>query len=229
MSWLARLKNLQTPEGHATKPTEPGFVAPHPGVVENSGTEEVLLRLRQVGPANVAAITDHAVVVARACADCQHLGPRGTCLEPVAAGLRTEQEGFGIALPEQGQASGCAVFLSKAPELVQVRPHKVTPEQLHAAHAAHAEPWSEAVIARFQARAASVQRHGHGEQDAEDLAERLHLRDVDGDDRVLCVECSHYRRDRCGNYRAAGLMPPDLARVTTVMLQRCPGFAGAAR
>ena len=94
---------------------------------------------------------------------------------------------------------------------------------------AHAEPWAEAVIARFQARAAAIQRHGHAEQDAEDLAERLHLRDVEREPMVMCVECSHYRAGRCGNYRAAGLHVPELARGITVMLQRCPGFVGAAR
>lgn len=171
MSWLARLKNLQTPEGHATKPTEPGFVgfvAPHPGVLENSSVVEVPLRPRQVGSAN-----------------------------------------------------SFAVISAKAPELTQERPYKLTREQLHAAHA---EPWSEAVIARYQARTAAIQRHGYGEQDAEDLAERLHLRDVDGDRMVMCVECSRYRPGRCGNHRAAGLMVSELARAVTVMFQDCPGF-----
>ena len=224
MSWLARLKNLQTPEGHATKPTEPGFVgfvAPHPGVIENLGAVDVPLRLRQVEPANVAPAIEHHHVVGRRCADCQHFGQRGTCLEPVLSGLRTEQEGFGIAWPDEGQATTCTVFSAKATELAQERPHKLTLVQ---SHAAHAEPWSEEVIVRFQARTAANQRHGCGAQDAEDLAEQLHLRDVEGDRMVMCMECSHYRPGRCGNHRAAELMVPELPRVVTVMFQRCPGF-----
>lgn len=163
----------------------------------------------------------HPVVVARTCADCQHFGPRGTCFEPVAAGLRTEQEGFGIAWPEEGQAATCTVFTAKVPELAQERPYKLTREQLHAAHA---EPWSEAVIARYQARTAAIQRHGYGEQVAEDLAEHLHLRDVHADYRHLCVECSHHRHGRCGNHRTAALATNVVSRDLAVMFQDCPGF-----
>ena len=162
-----------------------------------------------------------AEVAARHCVDCEFFGRRGTCLEPVAAGLRTEKEGFGIAWPDEGQATTCTVFSAKATELAQERPHKLTLVQ---SHAAHAEPWSEEVIVRFQARTAANQRHGCGAQDAEDLAEQLHLRDVEGDRMVMCMECSHYRPGRCGNHRAAELMVPELPRVVTVMFQRCPGF-----
>ena len=118
MSWLARLKNLQTPEGHATKPTEPGFVgfvAPHPAVLENSVVVELPLRLRHARPANVALVASgHDVDADRDCADCEHFGRRGTCFEPVAAGLRTKQQGFGIAWPPVGQAQRCAVYSGKA-------------------------------------------------------------------------------------------------------------------
>ncbi len=155
------------------------------------------------------------------CGDCKHFGPRGTCLEPVLSGLRTEQEGFGIAWPEEGQATTCTVFTAKASELAQDRPHKLTLEQLHAAHA---DSWSEAVIARFQARTAAIQRHGFSEQDAEDLAEQLHLRDVHSDYRHLCVECSHYRPGRCANHRAAALTTSVVGRELTTMFQDCPGF-----
>ena len=103
----------------------------------------------------------------------------------------------------------------------QPRPHKLTREQLLAAHA---EPWGEAVIARFQARTAVIQRHGFAEQDAEDLAEHLHWRDADGDDRVLCVECQHHRPGRCGNHRMAGPATFSLPASWSTTLQRCPGF-----
>ncbi len=170
----------------------------------------------------IAAATDHHHVdAARTCADCQHFGPRGTYFEPVAAGLRTEQEGFGIAWPDEGQATTCTVFSAKAPQLTQERPYKLTLKQLYAAHA---EPWSEAVIVRFQARTAAIQRHGYGEQDAEDLAEQLHLRDVHSDYRHLCVECSHYRPGRCGNYGAAGLATNIVGRELATMFQNCSGF-----
>lgn len=52
--------------------------------------------------------------VARACAECRHFGRRRTCLEPVAAGLLTEAQGFGIVWPGSVHAAGCAAFSNKA-------------------------------------------------------------------------------------------------------------------
>lgn len=45
-----------------------------------------------------------AEAAARKCVDCKHFTRRRTCLEPVAAGLRTQAEGFGIAWPALGPA-----------------------------------------------------------------------------------------------------------------------------
>ena len=56
-----------------------------------------------------------AEAAARQCVDCEHFGRRRTCLEPVAAGLLTEAQGFGIAWPPEGHGAGCPVFNSKAP------------------------------------------------------------------------------------------------------------------
>ena len=72
-------------------------------------------------------------VIAQACTDCQHFGPRGTCFEPVAAGLRTKLEGFGIAWPPDDQAQSCTAFSDRPVAPSQDRPHKLTREQLAAA------------------------------------------------------------------------------------------------
>ena len=97
---------------------------------------------------------------------------------------------------------------------------------------AHAVPWNEVEIGRFVGRVMLSMAHGISAPDADDLAERLHLRDVDRpsgyDDRVMCVECAHYRprrTDDCSNHGAAGarLRGPHIA----TMLQRCPGFVAA--
>ena len=93
------------------------------------------------------------------------------------------------------------------------------------ADAAHADPWDDAAIARFQARTRHIRRLGFTAQDADDLAERLHLRDVHADYRHLCVECRHYRPHRCGNHRTAGLTAADVARDLATMFQDCPGFS----
>lgn len=68
------------------------------------------------------------------------------------------------------------------------RPRLLTKRE---ADAAHAEPWSETVIAVFTARVQSLARRGLGQEDAEAAAERLHLRDLKGDKRRCCWECSH--------------------------------------
>ena len=157
-----------------------------------------------------------------ACTDCLHLLARGSCGEPVAAGLRTAADGYGIVWPPAGHGAGCAGYTGKTPSKAPERPYRLTKD---GADAAHAEPWDEAAIARFQSRVQRIARLGIATDDADDLAERLHLRDLDDDDRHLCPECAHYRPGRCGNHRAAGLCVPELARDLTTQLQRCPGIA----
>ncbi len=65
--------------------------------------------------------------------------------------------------------------------------------------------------------------------DAEALAEKLVIRDREGDDRRVSLECAHlHHGGRCGNWQAAGVairardaqLPGDF----TTMLQRCDGF-----
>lgn len=101
-------------------------------------------------------------------------------------------------------------------------------------HRAHASPWGDAAIARFQARTRRFVRLGFSAGDADDLAERFALRDADpSDDRRACLECralSGYGSSlRCGRAVPAGLygrgeLGPDLA----TQLQRCPAFAALA-
>lgn len=44
------------------------------------------------------------------------------------------------------------------------------------------------------------------------------------DPRVTCIDCSHYRPGRCGNYRAAALFTADVGAALAALPQRCPGF-----
>lgn len=107
------------------------------------------------------------------------------------------------------------------------RPYKLAPAE---ADAAHAEPWNDAACARFVARVSLFLRRGIGTTDADDLAERLHLRDVHADDRVICVECHHLAGRpgawHCANHRAAG-GGHELPAALVTTLQRCAGFTGA--
>lgn len=109
------------------------------------------------------------------------------------------------------------------------RPYKLTKTQ---GDAAHAEAWNDAAIARFVARVSLFLRRGFDATDADDLAERLHLRDMQGDDHVLCVECTHLAGRtgawRCGNHRVAGV-GRELPAALVTMLQRCPAVGPSRR
>jgi TubC N-terminal docking domain len=96
------------------------------------------------------------------------------------------------------------------------------------ADAAHAEPWDDAAIGRFVVRLSLFLRRGIDATDADDLAERLHLRDLQSDDRRLCLECAHlagrtHGSWRCGNAREAGV-GIDLPSALVTLPQRCSGF-----
>jgi hypothetical protein len=84
--------------------------------------------------------------------------------------------------------------------------------------------WTDGDIARFLDRRARLLRWSWPDAEAEELAERLTLRDRSGDDRVSCTDCQHYRPGRCRNHRRAGLHSAELGRDLAGLLQRCPGF-----
>ena len=84
--------------------------------------------------------------------------------------------------------------------------------------------WTDSDIARFVARRNRLVRWGWAERDAEELAERLVKRDRECDERVMCVDCHHWRPGRCGNHTSAGLSAPQLSRALAELLQRCSGF-----
>jgi len=77
--------------------------------------------------------------------------------------------------------------------------------------------WSDEEIAQFQARTALLIRRGMSEDKAERFADRLALRDQDGDDRRSCYECSNLQR---GLSCAKKNLSPILN-----MLHRCEAFA----
>ena len=101
------------------------------------------------------------------------------------------------------------------------RPHKLTAAQLARGHAS---PWDDASIARFEARAGVIRRRGYPTQDAEDLAERLHVRDVDGCGRVVCLECANLAAS--GRCAEAARLPGAGSRhePERTLLMRCEGF-----
>jgi hypothetical protein len=114
---------------------------------------------------------------------------------------------------------GCATAVAPL-----ARPYRLTPA---GADRCHAGGWDDAEIETFTARVMLLMRRGVSSTDADDLAERLTLRDRDGDDRRMCHECAAYRPGRCGNHKAAGMHTAEVGRDLAATLQRCPGFTPA--
>lgn len=106
------------------------------------------------------------------------------------------------------------------------RPYRLPPSQ---ADAAHLDPWTPEEIARFQGRAARFVRLGLNAQDAEDLAETLHLRDITADHRHMCIECQNLKGWRCGQPDAAQLHDARVGKGLVTTAQCCPAFTLARR
>ena len=90
----------------------------------------------------------------------------------------------------------------------------------------HAGAWDDNELTAFTTRVLMLQRRGIEADDADNLAERLTLRDRDGDDRRMCVECSHLGDGgRCLAAAAGRVHGADrrLEPVPTI-LQRCEAF-----
>lgn len=84
-------------------------------------------------------------------------------------------------------------------------------------------------IDNFLARLARFTDSGLNLEAAEQLADKLVIRDREQDERQSCLECAHLRRGwRCGNWQAAGVATqPQEARLplaVVLQLQRCDGF-----
>lgn len=76
----------------------------------------------------------------------------------------------------------------------------------------------------FAERARQFTRRGMSADSAEEMADRLVIRDREQDERRACWECAAYRLGRCGNHRGAGLHSRDIGPMLAAVLQRCPGF-----
>jgi len=141
--------------------------------------------------------------------------------EPVDAGLPTEAEGFGMVWPPAGHGAACPALIGKMPTAAADRPHRLTNGE---ADRCHAPCWDNAEIAAFTARTEHFALLGRA--DADDLAERLTLRDRGGDDRRICLECTWLGETGRCLAAATGRIPGADRRLEPVqtVLQRCSAF-----
>lgn len=105
-----------------------------------------------------------------------------------------------------------ALAVSRSPTAVRKGSNPLlTREQ---ADRCHAPSWDDAEIQAFTERRDRLLRWGYSDHGADDLAERLTLRDREQDERRVCGECRHGRSRRC----------PDGAPLPGDVLHRCAGF-----
>lgn len=91
----------------------------------------------------------------------------------------------------------------------------------------HSEAMNGQEIDTFKARLARFTDKGGSLTDAERLADKLTIRDREGDNRRLCLECAHLHgagRWHCGNWQQAEIGGPAMQGALVLMLQRCNGF-----
>ncbi len=149
----------------------------------------------------------------------------GSCIAPATGGADATEKLHEL------KAAEAELHVARTRECnTQLRSFRLTKAE---ADAAHAEAWDDAAIGLFTQRVVLFLRRGIDATAADDLAERLHLRDLQGDDCRLCVECRHLSGHastawRCGNHAAAAV-GRDLPEALVMKPQRCHGFKDAVR
>jgi hypothetical protein len=99
----------------------------------------------------------------------------------------------------------------------------LTAEQADECHTPH---WTDAEMHTFTQRRDRLLRWDYGESEADNLAERMTLRDRQGDDRRMCLECSNLGDSgRCIAASTGRLVGADRRlEPTRNILQRCEAF-----
>lgn len=145
-----------------------------------------------------------------------HVAPRHALTDDHRAAIRAERDALVLALKAEVTGPPATPRRSANPLM--------TPEE---GDECHAGGWDDAEIEVFMARSARLSARGRA--DAEQLAERLTLRDRQTDDRRMCLECSELEHSgRCGAARRGALTSTDRRfEPTQNILVRCPAFRGS--
>jgi hypothetical protein len=133
---------------------------------------------------------------------------------------------------------GCLGFLAPVPALTRKSQEADEPAQAVGEGAAEPDRWcwphspamNSGELDAFAARLARFTDRGLRYDHALRLVDRLVVRDREGDDRRLCLECGHLQgagRWRCGDWRRAEVSGQGLATELMAALQRCPAFRAA--
>lgn len=151
------------------------------------------------------------------------MGARELLAQLVAVGVSVLAEGDRLIISPASKLTEAqrVALLAAKPELLAL----LGADPL-ASHDVYPAGWTEADAFAFKARRARLLWWRWRESDANSLAARLVERDREGDDRVNCTECRHFRPAQCSNYRNAGLGGRSIGNDLALLLQRCTAFAG---
>jgi hypothetical protein len=146
----------------------------------------------------------------QSCFSCEHQSQHTrrdtrTCLQPIAAGLLTEADGFQIIQPPQGYAMTCRAWAQRSESLNYLPPVR-DPDR-----GSLTEPQIKLMAARIEV----FERHSWDYERASRWADHLQDRDACGDERRLCVECANLS----GMWSCM-----ENEAVLSSTLQRCPKF-----
>lgn len=199
MNWLAKLKSEKAPGTHATKATKPAIEDAEGGFVGSVACPPA--PFQKIEASDFLAANDAPA------------GRDGQATAKVEGGPTRHNHNPDTELPEQ--YARARVFLPEHAE-AEAAPDD-NPE---AARLTKAEGDT------FAARLAIFTDKGVNLEDAERLAEKLVIRDREGDDRRLCLECSYYGSSGRCVAAATGRLPGVSARLEPVptLLQRCDAF-----
>ena len=218
MNWLARLKNEKGPDTDTPKPTKPGFggfVGSIPGpFVEKKAEPEGFGGFGVPIPGHIENSMMAAMVIVPV--PDWGSGPANDPAVKAVAGAASVAD-----LPDNKAAPA---------ETIDVGP--TTAPDPDRWCWPHSDAMTGAEIDRFTGRLVLFTAKGLTANDAEVLADKLLIRDRDGDDRRVCLECSFLSgwagRRQCRGLQYAGMGGPLASAGQVAMLQRCNGFKGAA-
>ena len=224
MNWLKRLKNQSGPDADPAKPDLEGFGGFGGFGVPVSGAF-VEKKVEREGFGGFVASVPGAPVEKK-------VDPEGFggFVASVPGHIENSMMAALVIVPVPDWATGPANDSTVAAVGAVARVATVAVANPPGSEAAPAGA-TDAEIDRFNGRLALFTAKGLTSTEAGALANKLLIRDCDGDDRRVCLECSHLSgwagRRQCRGLHHAGMGGPLVLAGQVVMLQRCDGFKAA--
>ena len=221
MNWLERLKNQNGPDTDATKATKApnvASVASIPGPLKENDV---------VAGANVAFVASLPGHIENSMMAAMVVVP-----VPDWAADPANDAAVGLTVARVAPFAVATIPGSKAAPAETTDAVPTTAPDPDRWCWPHSDAMTGAEIDRFTGRLALFTAKGLTPNEAEVLADKLLIRDRDGDDRRVCLECSFLSgwagRRQCRGLQYAGMGGPLASAGQVAMLQRCNGFKAAS-